>query len=73
MSDPFGLRDLDEATLASTPGVKWQANPGRLAAWVADMDFPVAPAISERLQAMVTRGALGYPNWGPSPSPAGRL
>lgn len=73
MSDPFGLRSLDPATLASTPGVKWQAHPGRLAAWVADMDFPIAPAISERLSALVARGALGYPNWGPAPSPAGRL
>ena len=49
MSDPFGLRSLDPAILASTPGMKWQAHPGRLAAWVADMDFPIAPAISERL------------------------
>ena len=73
MSDLFGLRSLDPAMLASTPGVKWQAHPGRLAAWVADMDFPIAPAISERLSALVARGALGYPNWGPSPSPAGRL
>ncbi len=73
MSDLFGLRSLDPAMLASTPGVKWQAHPGRLAAWVADMDFPIAPAISERLSALVARGALGYPNWGPTPSPAGRL
>jgi cystathionine beta-lyase len=73
MSDPFGLRSLDPAILASTPGMKWQAHPGRLAAWVADMDFPIAPAISERLAAVVAHGSLGYPHWGPAPSPAGRL
>lgn len=73
MSDPFGLRSLDPERLAGTPGIKWQLHPGRLAAWVADMDFPVAPAVSARLAALVERGALGYPNWGATPSPAARL
>jgi cystathionine beta-lyase len=71
--DPFGLRSLDLERLAARPGVKWQLHPGLLAAWVADMDFPVAPAVSERLSSLLESGALGYPNWGAGPSPAARL
>ena len=71
--DEFGMRDLNLEVVAATPGVKWQKHPGRLAAWVADMDFPVAPVISERLRAIVDRGAVGYQQWGESPSPAGRV
>lgn len=71
--DPFGLRSLDPERVAARPGVKWQSHPGVLAAWVADMDFPVAPAITERLTALLDDGALGYPNWGSAPSPAARV
>lgn len=71
-SDPFGLRSLDPERLATRPGVKWQLRPGHLAAWVADMDFPVAPAVTERLSKLLADGALGYPNWGSGPSPAAR-
>ena len=71
-TDPFGLRSVDPAALAGRPGVKWQLHPGRLAAWVADMDFPVAPTITDRLRSLIDRGALGYPNWGGKPSPAAR-
>lgn len=70
--DRFGLRSVDRDRLASRPGVKWQLRPGMLSAWVADMDFPIAPAIAERLSSLITGGALGYPNWGSGPSPAGR-
>ena len=50
-------------------GVKWQL-PGadQLPAWVADMDFPVAPAIRSAIIAAVDRGDLGYPDW-PAPHP----
>lgn len=72
-TDPFGLRSLDPERLAARPGVKWQLHPGLLAAWVADMDFPVAPAVTERLSSLLANGALGYPNWGTGPSPAARL
>lgn len=71
-NDPFNLRSLDPEHLRSRPGVKWQLHPGTLAAWVADMDFPVAPAITERLGSLLSAGALGYPNWGSGPSPAAR-
>ncbi|CAN5840934.1 MAG: MalY/PatB family protein [Ilumatobacteraceae bacterium] len=43
-------------------GTKWASVDGRLAAWVADMDFPVASPIVERLVALAN-GDLGYPDW----------
>ena len=52
-------------------GVKWASIDGRLAAWVADMDFPVAPPIREALLAATED--VGYPHWpgiGRSPLPA---
>ena len=71
--DPFGLRSLTVDKLRSTPGVKWQQHPERLAAWVADMDFPMAPAITDRLQSIIDRGMAGYQKWGTGASPAGRI
>jgi cystathionine beta-lyase len=50
--------------LRSRPGAKWQCPPPDvLPAWVADMDFPVAPAITDRLRQVLGQGDLGYPNW----------
>lgn len=60
-ADPFGLAHLRLETLRERPGVKWRAPGGRIAAWIADMDFPIAPAIVERLHARVVD--LGYPAW----------
>jgi cysteine-S-conjugate beta-lyase len=60
--DPFGLDDLDVAELKARPGTKWAHAGGRLAAWIADMDFPVAPAIRDRL-IEVARTDVGYPDW----------
>ena len=73
--DPFGLRSLDVATLRRRAGKKWQARRAPFAAWVADMDFPVAPAITDALRAVVDAGTFGYADWGePNPlSPAGKL
>ena len=37
---------LDLAWLQAKPGAKWQRHgPDRLAAWVADMDFPTPPPV----------------------------
>lgn len=48
-------------------GAKWAKVPGDvLAAWVADMDFPVAEPVSRLLREMVEASDLGYP-LGPSP------
>jgi cystathionine beta-lyase len=49
--------------LSLRDGEKWaSAGDGVLAAWVADMDFPTAPAIREALLRRVD-GDLGYPVW----------
>jgi cystathionine beta-lyase len=41
-------------------GVKWSAYPGTIGAFVAEMDFGVAPVIAEALHAAVDVGLLGY-------------
>ncbi|WP_431896036.1 MalY/PatB family protein [Nonomuraea sp. bgisy101] len=48
-------------------GLKWaNAGPDVIACWIADMDFPTAPAIVEALQRRA-RGDLGYPAWAADP------
>jgi cystathionine beta-lyase len=60
----FVFDDLDLAWLRSKRGVKWaMAGPDALPAWVADMDFPVAPVVANALEAALRRGDLGYPAW----------
>src|SRR5512134_3287422 len=50
--------------LAAKPGVKWRRHgPDVLAAWVADMDFRPAPAITDRLRGVLDAGDLGYRDW----------
>ncbi|MGA1053248.1 MAG: MalY/PatB family protein [Ilumatobacteraceae bacterium] len=73
--DPFRLRSLDIGELRGRGGVKWQLHQASYAAWVADMDFPVAPPIAEALRSVIDRNEFGYPNWGrpPAVSPAARL
>ena len=60
--DPFGLTGFGVAEASRRPGEKWQLTGGRLASWVADMDFPIAPAIVERLTRRVAVD-VGYPTW----------
>lgn len=49
-------------------GVKWQRpGPGLIPAWVADMDFPVAPGIRHAIEGMLDRGDLGYGDWTQQP------
>lgn len=74
--DPFGLRSLDVASLRAKRGAKWGARPeAQYSAWVADMDFPVAPVISDALTEIIDRNEFGYPNWGGpfAKSPAANL
>ena len=73
--DEFGLRSLDIAELRAKDGAKWQARPADYSAWVADMDFPVAPAITDAMRDVIDRDAFGYPNWGGpyAVSPAAKL
>jgi bifunctional pyridoxal-dependent enzyme with beta-cystathionase and maltose regulon repressor activities len=54
--------------LRDKQGVKWtRPGPDLIPAWVADMDFPVAPPIRAALTAMIDRGDLGYPEWSADP------
>lgn len=50
--------------LRGKKSVKWH-RPGRevIPAWVADMDYPVAPVIRAAILANLDRGDLGYPDW----------
>jgi cysteine-S-conjugate beta-lyase len=54
--------DLDLAELHGRKGAKWSKYPAEiLPAWVADMDFPLAPCIETALIHAVRRGDVGYP------------
>ena len=63
VSDPFRLRSLDIEQARARPGAKWQFHSAEYAAWVADMDFPIAPVIRDRLIEVASTD-VGYPVWG---------
>jgi len=48
----------DELSLASSR--KWSLHPGTIGAWVAEMDFGTAPAVTAALHRAVDTGNLGY-------------
>ncbi|MEU3985768.1 MalY/PatB family protein [Streptomyces sp. NPDC026672] len=54
--------DIDIDTLLERQSLKWGRH-GRtvLGAWVAEMDFPVAPTVRAALHDAVERGQTGYP------------
>ncbi|MDZ7842194.1 MAG: PatB family C-S lyase [Gammaproteobacteria bacterium] len=55
--------DLDINILRRRRGKKWHTfDPDVLPAWVADMDFPAAPPIRQRLQQALETSDLGYPH-----------
>lgn len=60
-----GFDDIDLDRLSRRTGVKWAraTAAGALPAWVADMDFPAAPAIRDALAELAVSSDLGYPNW----------
>ena len=50
------------AELRQRTSIKWQAyGPDVLPAWIADMDFAIAPSIHAALEDALARGDLGYP------------
>lgn len=54
--------DIDEARLRRRTGEKWRHYPADvLPAWVADMDFDIAPPIRAALASRLGNGDLGYP------------
>ena len=59
MSDPF---DVDLDTARQRRSLKWRRYPADvIPLWVAEMDFPPAPVITEHLTGLVERGDFGYP------------
>jgi len=62
------LRVPDLPTLHERRSEKWAAHPPEvLCATIAEMDFPLAPAVTAVLEAAIERGDLGY---APAPPPA---
>lgn len=53
---------VDLATASARRSLKWRRYPPEvIPLWVAEMDFPPAPAITERLADQLARGDFGYP------------
>ncbi|MDO8382351.1 MAG: MalY/PatB family protein [Microbacterium sp.] len=51
---------LTEDDLRNAGSVKWTNFPGTIGAWVAEMDFGLAPPIKEALKTALDRGVTGY-------------
>lgn len=63
MASDFDLDRYDLAALARRTGVKWRrGGEPVLAAWIADMDFPLAPEIGAAIASLVATDDLGYPD-----------
>ena len=59
------IRDLTDEEARRALPEKWgSAEPDVLPAWVAEMDFALAPAITEALSRAVSDGMTGYPRFG---------
>lgn len=54
------LNAITQQDLAATGATKWVRGDDVIGAFVAEMDFGVAPQITERLHREVDRGAFGY-------------
>lgn len=53
--------DFDTPTeRRGTGSLKWDVAPGELPMWVADMDFPTAPAVRRAVMEVAERGIYGY-------------
>jgi cystathionine beta-lyase len=60
--DPFNSIGLD--WLRTKRGIKWRRfDPEVIPAWLADMDFPPAPQVTEAIQELLEGADLGYPGW----------
>ena len=46
--------------LRSAGSLKWTAYPDAIGAWVAEMDFGLAPAVAAALDEIVARRQTGY-------------
>lgn len=55
------IYDFDKITdRRGTNSLKWEVSEGELPMWVADMDFPTAPEITEAVQKRAAHGIFGY-------------
>ena len=55
------IDSLSTAELHRSSGIKWRLfGDDVLPAWVADMDFPVAPPVHRAIQDLIGRHDLGY-------------
>lgn len=52
--------DITVEDLVTQASMKWTRNPGKLAAFVAEMDFGIAPVITQALHDEIDAGRLGY-------------
>lgn len=57
---PGGFDHIDVEQLRDSGWVKWAARPGLIGAWIAEMDFPTAPAITQALHRAVDAQTFGY-------------
>lgn len=62
-SPAYDFESVSLEWLHTKPGAKWNRTPDAIAAWVADMDFVPAPAITSALTRAIATGDLGYPDW----------
>jgi cysteine-S-conjugate beta-lyase len=60
MAEHHRFDDITVASLVAQGSMKWTRNPGQLAAFVAEMDFGTAPAVTEALHAATDRAQHGY-------------
>lgn len=60
MADGLELDAIDIDTLRRIGGVKWSRFPGTIGAFVAEMDFGVAPPIADALHKAVDDALFGY-------------
>ena len=60
MNSHHRFDDIQVEDLVAQGSMKWTRNEGHLAAFVAEMDFGTAPAISDALHAAVDHAQLGY-------------
>ena len=58
--DPLMFDELTEEALRAGGGLKWTHYGPAIGAFVAEMDFGTAPAVTEALHAAVDGGRLGY-------------
>lgn len=60
MNTPHRFDDITVEQLVAQGSMKWTRMPGHLAAFVAEMDFGTAPAVTEVLQGVLDASQFGY-------------